>query len=160
MTQRIDYVGHSQDIYKKLMEMSMAVKKNTSLDDTTLHLIDIRASLINGCAFCVDMHVKQAKIHGERELRIYHVPVWRESKLFSDKERAVLEWTELVTKLPEHGIPTETFNRIREQLSEKEISDATFAIATINAWNRLAIPFTSVPGSADVAFGLTQAGLN
>lgn len=160
MTQRLNYVTHSGSLYKKLNDLSMTVKKENALDETLLLLIDIRASLLNGCAFCVDMHMKQAKIHGERELRLYHIPIWRESTLFNDKERAVLEWTEAVTKLHEHGISDEIYNRVREQLSEKEIADATFAIATINAWNRLAISFRSMPGSADAAFGLTQAGLN
>ena len=159
MTQRLNYVAHSSALYKKLNDLSMAILKETSLDATWIHLLEIRASQLNGCAFCVDMHVKQAKLHGERELRIYHLPIWRESNLFSDKERAVLEWTEVVTKLPEHGISDEVFARISEQLSEKEISDLTFAIGTINAWNRLAIPFRSVPGSADAAYGLDKAGL-
>ena len=159
MTQRLNYVHHASGMYKKLNELSMAVKKESSLDHGLLILVDIRASQLNGCAFCVDMHVKQAKIHGERELRIHHLPVWRESSLFSDKERAALEWTEIVTKLPEHGVPDEVFERVRQHLSEQELAELAFAVATINAWNRLAMPFRAVPGSADAAFGLTQAGL-
>lgn len=159
MTQRLNYVAHAGALYKKLSDLSMAVKKDSTLGETLLSLIEIRASLLNGCAFCVDMHVKQAKLHGERALRLYHVPVWRDSPLFTVKERAVLEWTEAVTKLGEHGVPDDIYDRARAELSEQELAEATFAIATINAWNRLAIPFRSVPGSADAAFGLDKAGL-
>ncbi len=159
MGQRVNYFKQSQELANKLLELSQTLT-TSSLGPTLLDLINIRASLLNGCAFCVDMHVKEAKIHGERELRIYHIPIWRESTLFSAKERALLEWTEAVTKLPEHGIPDEIFQRVRGQLSEKEISDATIAIGVINLWNRLGISFTSVPGSFDATLGLSKAGLN
>ena len=92
------------------------------------------------------MHCKEAKIHGERELRIYHVPIWRESNLFSDTERAALEWTEAVTRLSEHGVPDDVYDRVREQFSESQISELTFAIAVINAWNRLNLVFKPSPG--------------
>lgn len=158
MSQRLNYIQLSPEHIQKLLALSATTKKS-ELGKELLTLVDIRASLMNGCAFCVDMHVKEAKINGERELRIYHVPIWRESRLFSPRERAALEWTEAVTKLSEHGVSDEVFQRVREQFSEKEISDLTFAIGTINLWNRLAISFRSVPGSGDVAYGLTKAGL-
>ena len=106
------------------------------------------------------MHVKEAKIHGESELRLYHVSIWRESNLFAPRERAALAWTEAVTELPEGGIPDQLYERVRGQLSEKEISDLTFSIMTINAWNRVSIAFKSVPGSADKLYGLDKAGLS
>ncbi|WP_308640035.1 carboxymuconolactone decarboxylase family protein [Paenibacillus silvisoli] len=106
------------------------------------------------------MHIKQAKIHGERELRLYHLSIWRESNLFTPRERAALEWTELLTKLPEHGVGDDMYNRMREQFSEKELSDLTFSVMAINAWNRANIAFRNTPGSADAAFGLTKAGLS
>jgi alkylhydroperoxidase family enzyme len=105
------------------------------------------------------MHTKEAKLDGERELRLYHLPVWRESTLFTDKERAALEWTELLTTLPEHGSFETTYARVREQLSEKEISDLTFAVGVINFWNRLRAASPTVPGSLDDMFGLTKANL-
>ena len=105
------------------------------------------------------MHVKQATIRGERPLRLHHVAAWRESPLFSPRERAALAWTEVLTKLPEHGIPNDVYERSRAQLSEKEISDLTFLVMTINAWNRVNVAFTTPPGSADKAYGLDQAGL-
>ncbi len=121
--------------------------------------MNIRASQINGCGFCLDMHVKEAKIHGESELRLYHVAIWRESNLFVPRERAALAWTEAVTNLPEGGIPDELYERVRGQLSEKEISDLTFSIMVINAWNRASIAFKAVPGSADKALRPRQGRL-
>jgi alkylhydroperoxidase family enzyme len=106
------------------------------------------------------MHVKQAKILGETELRLYHVAIWRESTLFIPRERAALAWTEALTKLPEGGIPDEIYERVRGQLSEKEISDLTFVVMAINAWNRVNVGFKTVPGAADKAYGLDKAGLN
>jgi AhpD family alkylhydroperoxidase len=159
MSQHLDYYETSPNLAKKLYELSEAVKQG-SLGNTLLDLVNIRASQLNGCAFCLDMHCKEAKIHGEQELRIYHVPIWRESPLFSDAERAALEWTEAVTKLSEHGVPDEIYDRVRAQFSEKQISELTFAIGVINIWNRLNISFRTVPGSYDEMLGLTKAGLN
>jgi len=159
MSQRLNYFEQSPELTKILFEFSGAVKKS-SLGNTLIDLVNIRASQLNGCAFCLDMHCKEAKIHGEQELRIYHLPVWRESPLFSATERAVLEWTEAVTKLPEQGVSDEIYNRVRAQLSETQISELTYAIGVINAWNRLNIGFQSVPGSFDEQLGLTKSGLN
>ncbi|WP_080841103.1 carboxymuconolactone decarboxylase family protein [Cohnella massiliensis] len=159
MAQRVNYMQQSPEFFKKMMEFSNA-EKNSAIEEKLRDLVHIRASQINGCAFCLDMHVKEAKIHGERELRLYHTSIWRESELFSPRERAALEWTETLTKLPEHGVSDDIYLRVREQFSEKEISDLTFSILAINAWNRLNVGFRGVPGSADAAFGLTKAGLN
>ena len=158
MSQRLDYYKQSPELAKKLFELSNAVKKS-SLGNTLLDLVNIRASQLNGCALCLDMHCKEAKIHGERELRIYHVPIWRESPLFSEVEKAALEWTEAVTRLSEHGVDDEVYNRVRAQFSEDQISELTFAIGVINLWNRLNISFRTIPGSADEMLGLTKAGL-
>ena len=128
MQPRLDYYATSPRLGKLLSELSQAVKQ-ASLPVSLIHLADLRASQINGCAFCVDMHVKEAKIHGERELRLYHVPIWRESPLFTPKERAVLEWTEAVTRLGDDGVPDAVYERVRAQLSEQEISALTFALA-------------------------------
>ena len=158
MSQRLDYYSTSPNLSRKLFELSQAVKES-SLGNTLLDLVNMRASQLNGCALCLDMHCKEAKIHGERELRIYHIPIWRESTLFSDTERAALEWTEGLTKLSEHGVSDEVYDRVRAQFSETQISELTFAVAVINAWNRLNISFRNVPGSADEMLGLTKAGL-
>jgi AhpD family alkylhydroperoxidase len=159
MTQRLNYAQQSPELFKKLSELSMALK-DSAIEQKIQDLVHVRASQINGCAFCLDMHVKEAKIHGESELRLYHISVWRESNLFIPRERAALAWTEAVTKLHEGGIPDELYERVRGQLSEKEISDLTFAIMVINAWNRASIAFKTVPGSADKAYGLDRVGLN
>ncbi|MGM4985342.1 MULTISPECIES: carboxymuconolactone decarboxylase family protein [Rhizobium] len=159
MTQRLNYAQQSPELFKKFMEFSMALK-NSVIEDRIHDLVQIRASQINGCAFCLDMHVKEAKIHGETELRLYHIAIWRESNLFVPRERAALAWTEALTKLPEGGVPDEIYERVRGQLSEKEISDLTFLVMAINAWNRASIAFKAVPGSADKAYGLDKAGLN
>lgn len=158
MTQRINPMQQSPALLKKFVEFSM-LQKDSAIEQKIQDLVHIRASQINGCGFCLDMHVKEAKLHGERELRLYHLPIWRESTLFSPRERAALAWTEILTKLPEHGVPDEVYDRVRTQLSEKELSDLTFVVMAINAWNRLSIGFRNVPGSADKAYGLDKAGL-
>jgi AhpD family alkylhydroperoxidase len=159
MSQRLNYFEQSPELTNKLFELGRAVKKS-SLGNTLMDLVNIRASQLNRCAFCLDMHCKEAKIHGEQELRIYHIPIWRESTLFSEKERAALEWTEAVTKLSEDGVSDEVYDRVRAHFSETQISELTFAVAVINAWNRLNISFKSIPGSLDEMLALTGAGLS
>ena len=122
-------------------------------------LVNIRASQINGCAFCVDMHVKEATIHGERPLRLHHVAIWRESTLFIPRERAALAWTRFLTQLPAQGAPDDVYEHVRAQLSEEELSDLTFQVMAINAWNRVSVGFQTVPGTADKAYGLDKSGL-
>jgi AhpD family alkylhydroperoxidase len=158
MTQRINYFQQSPELIKKLLELSNLLKDGT-IEETTRDLVSIRASQINGCGFCLDMHVKEARIHGERELRIHHLATWRESTLFAPRERAALAWTEALTQLPEHGVPDEIYERVRTQFSEKELSDLTFDVMVINAWNRANVAFKTVPGSFDKAFGLDKANL-
>jgi len=158
MAQRINYIQQSPQLFKKFVEFSNQLKEGT-IEQTIRDLISIRASQLNGCAFCLDMHVKEAKIHGERELRIHHLAAWRESTLYVPRERAALAWTEVLTKLPEQGVPDEIFDRVRTQFSEKELSDLTYDIMAINAWNRANVAFRTVPGSADTAWGLDKANL-
>lgn len=158
MTQRIDYQQQSPDLFKKFVDFNLAVKKG-SVEESILDLVAIRASQINGCAFCVDMHVKQATIHGERALRLHHLAAWRDSTLFAPRERAALAWTEVLTQLPQQGVPDDLYERVRTQLSEKEITDLTYAIMAINAWNRINVGFKSVPGALDKAWGLDKANL-
>lgn len=158
MSQRINYPQKSPELFKAFMDFSAALR-NSAIDEKVRDLVQVRASQINGCAFCLDMHVKQAKIAGESELRLYHVAIWRESELFAPRERAALAWTEALTRLPEGGVPDELYERVRGQYSEKELSDLTFEVMAINAWNRAGIAFKSVPGSADKVFGLDKAVL-
>lgn len=159
MSQRLNYFQVSAELSKKYMDYSAAVKKAPVVEEFG-DLVDIRASQINGCGFCLDMHVKQAKMHGERELRLHHIAIWRESTLFSPRERAALAWTEALTTLTPQGVPDDVYAQVREQFSESEISDLSFLVIGINGWNRLNVAFRTVPGSADAAFGLDKAGLN
>lgn len=159
MHARLDVFETAPDLANKFYDLSRAVKAG-SLPAKLHDLVNIRASTLNGCAFCLDMHVKHAKIHGERELRIHHLNIWRESPLYSPQERAALEWVEALTRLSGEGVPDEVYERVRGHFSESEISELTFSITVINSWNRLYIAFGGVPGSADAAYGLTRAGLN
>jgi AhpD family alkylhydroperoxidase len=107
----------------------------------------IRASQINGCAFCLDMHSKDARVAGETEQRLYALSAWRETPFFSERERAALAWTETVTRISENHVSDEAYESVRQHFSEKELVDLTLAIVAINGWNRLAISFRTVPGS-------------
>lgn len=159
MTQRIDYQKQSPELLKKFVEFSMALNQS-AIEESVRDLVDIRASQINGCAFCLDMHVKAATMHGDRPLRLYHVAIWRESTLFSPRERAALAWTEALTQIPAHGVPDDVYEGVRTQLSEKELSDLTFLVMSINAWNRVNIAFQVVPGTYDKAYGVDKSGLS
>jgi AhpD family alkylhydroperoxidase len=156
--ERLNYAVQSPELSKKLADLSTSIRKG-SIEASIIHLVEIRASQLNGCSFCLDMHVKEAKIHGERELRLYHVATWHESPLFEPRERAALAWTEVLTRLPEGGVPDDLYEHVRSQFSEKELSDLTFVVMAINAWNRAGVAFRSVPGSADKLYGLDRAGL-
>lgn len=156
---RLTFVDQSPDLVKKLVDLSMAIAGSGHLDPGLSYLVDIRASQMNGCAFCLDMHVKEAKLHGERELRLYHVATWRESPLFTPKERAALAWTEALTQIAPTGVSDALYAEMREQFSDKELSTLTFRVMTINAWNRVNVAFRTPPGAHDKAFGLDKAGL-
>ena len=156
---RLNYVQQSPELVKKLQDFSMAIANSGHIDQGLSHLVDIRASQMNGCAFCLDMHVKEAKLDGERELRLYHVAAWRESPLFTPKERAALALTEALTEIAPTGISDELYAEMREQFSEKELSTLAFRVMGINAWNRANVAFRNTPGAYDKAFGLDKAGL-
>lgn len=159
MAPRLNAAALAPDLYKAYLAFSTA-QKTQGVDTVLQDLVNIRASQINGCAFCLDMHVKEAKIHGERELRLHHVAIWRESPLFSPRERAALAWTESLTRLGPEGVDDAVYEQARARFSEKELVQLTFAVMTINGWNRLSIAFRAQPGSLDAALGLTAAGLS
>lgn len=154
--QRLDYSRLSADLFKKYLDFNAAFH----MDEGLALLVDIRASQLNGCAFCLDMHVKQAKIHGERELRLHHVAIWRESPLFTPKERAALAWTEALTRMAPEGVSDAVYCEAREHFSAEDLSQLTFRVVAINGWNRMNVAFRPVPGSQDKAFGLDKAGLD
>ena len=142
---------------KKFTDFSLAPNM---LEPGLRDLVNIRVSQINGCAFCLDMHVKEATLHGERGLRLHHVAIWRESQLFTPRERAALRWAELLTRLGQDGVSDEEYETARSALSEQELSDLTIAVVAIHGWNRLNIAFPKTPGSLDALYGLDKAGLS
>lgn len=146
MEPRMDYMKTAPDGYKAMSALESYVRQS-GLEHSLLELVKTRASQINGCAFCLDMHTKDARVGGETEQRLYTLSAWQETPFFNDRERAALAWTEAVTCVADTQVPDDVFKRVREQFTEKELADLTLAIVTINGWNRLAIAFRKVPGS-------------
>ncbi len=128
------------------------------LERPLLDLVRLRASQINGCAFCLDMHTKVARALGETEQRLYLVSAWRESPFYTDRERAALEWTESVTLVGETHVPDEVYERVKQQFTPTELVNLTAAIAMINTWNRLSVAFRTVPGSYSSHLQQNQKG--
>jgi AhpD family alkylhydroperoxidase len=118
--------------------------QSSGLERSLIELVKTRASQINGCAFCLHMHTRDARAHGETEARLYLLDAWRESPLYTDRERAALAWTEAVTLVAETRVPDDVYEIVRQQFNEKEIVKLTMLVAAINAWNRIAISFRSV----------------
>ncbi|HZX27965.1 MAG TPA: carboxymuconolactone decarboxylase family protein [Telluria sp.] len=152
---RISYSASNSAQFQKYLAFALSF----TMDKTLGTLVDIRASQMNGCAFCVDMHVKQATIEGERALRLHHVAIWRESNLFSARERAALEWTEALTQIDKEGVSDSLYDRVRAQFSEEELVELTFRVTAINGWNRMNVAFRTPPGILDKQYGLDRAGL-
>lgn len=160
MTQRLDYTQLATEASAKYLDFTLELTRRTPWLAPLKHLVMLRSSQLNGCAFCVDMHVKEARIHDERELRLHHVAIWHESPLFSARERAALAWTEVLTHLPPKGVSEAEYAQVREQFSEREVAELTYLIIAINGWNRLGVAFTAVPGSCDELYGLDKSGLH
>jgi AhpD family alkylhydroperoxidase len=117
------------------------------LERSLIELVKLRASQINGCAFCIDMHTKDARAAGETEQRLYLLDAWRESPFYSDRERAALAWAEAVTRVSERHVPDEVYQEAGRHFSDKELVDLNWVVVAINAWNRLAISFRLPPGT-------------
>jgi AhpD family alkylhydroperoxidase len=141
MPQRLDYRKASPAAYQAMLALQAAVEKS-GLEKSLIELLKIRASQINKCAFCLHMHTRDARKAGETEERIYLLDAWRESSLYSERERAALAWTEALTLLPEQGAPDEVYAEMKAQFSDAEIVSVTLAIGAINAWNRIGVGFT------------------
>lgn len=146
MQARLDYAKASPGALNALFGLEVHLH-HSELDPSLLHLVKLRASQINGCAYCMDMHSKDARAAGNSEQRLYLLEAWREAPFYSDRERAALAWTEAVTSLTDGHVSDPIFEQVREQFSDKELVDLTMAIAAINAWNRMAISFRAVPGN-------------
>lgn len=140
MNTRIDVRKYiSSNLTQALLKLSFESQKH--LEHSLLRLVEIRASQINGCAYCLDMHTKDARAAGETEQRIYTLDAWRETPFFTDRERAALEWTEAVTLVAETRVPDDVYEQVRQQFSEEELVELTFAVIVINSWNRLQVSF-------------------
>jgi AhpD family alkylhydroperoxidase len=142
MTARMNYFAKAPELMKSVMAVETAIKE-TGFDPRLIHLIKLRASQINGCAYCVDMHVKEARHDGEPEQRIHLISAWRESPLYSERERAALEWTEALTLLPSSRADDVFYEPLKAHFSDQEIVQLTVTIGLINMWNRLAVGFRS-----------------
>jgi AhpD family alkylhydroperoxidase len=146
MSSRVDYGKTSPDGMAAMRGLENYVRQ-CGLDPALLELVRLHASQINGCAYCVDMHTKDARAAGEAEQRLYAVNVWEEAPFFTERERAALAWTEAVTRVGDSRVPDVLYEAVRGHFSEKELVDLTLAIVAINGWNRLAVSFRTVPGT-------------
>ncbi|MGC4017592.1 MAG: carboxymuconolactone decarboxylase family protein [Luteolibacter sp.] len=143
MQPRFDYSKADPAGYQAVLKLEMHIR-NSGIDPTLWELVKLRASQINGCAYCIDMHSKEARGKGETEQRIYLLNAWRESPLYTDAERAVLAWTEAVTLISQTHAPDEVYEELARHFSEEQITQITIAIGMINLWNRLAISFRAI----------------
>ena len=133
-------------VYHAMLSLENHIRKSSRLEPALLELVRMRASQINGCAFCIDMHSKDARAGGETEQRLYALNAWRETPFFTDRERAALAWTEAVTLVSRDHVPDSVYEEVRPHFSEEELANLTLAVVAINGWNRLAISFRAVPG--------------
>jgi len=146
MKPRISLMNVSPGIIHAMLGLEKQVSK-AGLDGKLLDLVRLRASQINGCAYCLDMHSKEARAGGETEQRLYGLDAWRETPYYSARERAALEWTEALTLVTQGHVPDDVYERVRQEFSEDELAHLSLAIVAINGWNRLAIAFAAVPGT-------------
>ena len=146
MTARLDYRSLAGEGVAKIGQIEQYLATST-IERSLRELVKLRASQINGCAFCIDMHTKDARANGETEQRLYGLTAWRETPFYSERERAALAWTEALTLISTNDVPDELYEATREWFDEREIVDLTLAIIAINSWNRLAISFRTPPGS-------------
>ena len=146
MQARLEAQKVSPAAYQAMLGLEMFVRKQSKLEPALIELIKVRASQVNGCAYCIDMHSKDARAEGETEQRIYALSAWEETPFFTDRERAALALTEAITLVREVHVPDAVYEKAKESFSDEELVNLTLAIITINGWNRLAITFRLVPG--------------
>jgi AhpD family alkylhydroperoxidase len=146
MQPRLDYSKAAPEALKAMYAVERYAR-NSGLEPKLLELVKLRASQINGCAYCVDMHTKDAHAQGESEQRLYAVAVWKEAPFYTARERAALAWTEAVTLVSHGHVPDQVYELARQEFGEKELIDLTMAIIAINGWNRLAVSFRAVAGT-------------
>lgn len=145
MQSRLSYEKAAPGALRAMLSLEKYVQES-GLERSLLELVKTRASQINGCAYCIDMHTKDARAAGETEQRLYALNAWRETPFYTDRERAALAWTEAVTLVHNGHVPDEVFQQAQEQFTDNELVNLTTAVVAINGWNRLAIAFRAVPG--------------
>ena len=145
MTARIDLMHTTPGVLHAMLGLERQVRQ-AGFDHALLNLVRMRASQINGCSYCLDMHSKDARANGETEQRLYGLDAWRDAPYYSARERAALEWTEALTLVSETRVPDDVYARVREHFSEDELVHLSLAIVAINGWNRLNIAARTVPG--------------
>jgi len=155
MRSAIDYAKANPQAMAAMLAFEQYVR-GCGLEHTLLELVKTRASQINGCAYCIDMHSKDARALGDTEQRLYALSAWREAPFFTDRERAALAWTDALTLISQNGVPDELYEEAKEQFTEKELVDLTLAIVAINGWNRLAISFRPPVGDYQPAVALAE----
>lgn len=146
MQPRFDYAKSAPGGLKAMLGLEQYLH-SCGLEDSLIHLVKLRASQINGCADCLDMHWKDLRAAGENEQRLYSLDAWRECPYYTERERAALAWTEAVTQITDGHVPDTIYAEVRPHFNDKELADMTFALVVINGWNRLAISSRVVPGS-------------
>jgi len=146
MSESLPYRRLAPDALKSMQAFGVYLG-SSSIEASLRHLVEVRASQLNGCAYCLDMHTKDARVAGETEQRLYAIAAWREAPFFTERERVALLWTETLTELAGHAIPGEVRAQVRAAFTDQEVVDLTFAITTINAWNRLMLAFEVPAGS-------------
>ena len=146
MDPRLNYAKAAPGIYQAMLKLEEYVQ-HCGLETSLIRFVQIRASQINGCAFCLDMHTQDARAEGESEQRLYLVPAWREAPFYSDRERAALEWTEAVTLVATDHVPDEVYERVHPHFTDEELANLTLAINAINSWNRLNVAFRTPAGT-------------
>ncbi len=142
---RMDYRKVAPDVLHAMLGLEECVGKS-GLERSLLHLVKLRASQLNGCAWCIDMHTKDARADGETEQRLYLVSAWREAPFFSERERAALAWTEAVTLVSQDHVPDDVYEYVRQHFTEKELAYLTLAVVAINGWNRFNVSMRTVAG--------------
>ena len=146
MKARMEPDKASPAAYQEMIGLEMFVSKSSKLEPSLLELVKMRASQINGCAYCLDMHSKDARAKGESEQRLYALNAWRETPFFTDREQAALAWAEALTLVSVDHVPDAVYERAKQHFSEEELVNLTLAVIAINGWNRIAISFRMVPG--------------
>lgn len=145
MEPRMNALKAAPKAYQAMFALQQYVN-SCGLEESLMELVKMRSSQINGCAYCLDMHSKDARANGETEQRLYLLDAWREAPFYSERERAALEWTEALTKITEGHVPDAVYMRAKSQFSDEELANLSMAVITINSWNRLSIAFRAEPG--------------